>query len=187
MNNPRLAGRYAKSIIGLAVEQNELETVYADMKFIRSVCRTNPDFVSILKSPIFTSDKKDKLIESITTGRVCKLTDLFIKLLIRKTRENALPEIAEAFIEQYNQIKGIHRIKLTTVTPASDEIRQAIIEKVQKNTSISRIEMETVVDADMIGGFKLEIGDVLIDASIRRDLNDIRKQFLSNDYIHRIR
>jgi F-type H+-transporting ATPase subunit delta len=187
MNNPRLAGRYAKSIVGLAVEQNELESVYADMKFIRSVCSTNPDFVSILKSPIFTSDKKEKLIEAVTVGRVSRLTDLFIKLLIRKTRENALPEIAEAFIGQYNEIKGIHRVKLTTAAPASDEVKQVIIEKVRKNTGITQIEMETSVDEDMIGGFKLEIGDVLIDASIERDLNDIRKQFLSNDYILKIR
>ena len=57
MNNPRLAGRYAKSLLDLAVENNELEKVYADIKYIKFLCRQNPDFVSVLKSPIIKGEK----------------------------------------------------------------------------------------------------------------------------------
>ena len=123
MNNPRLAARYAKSIVGLAIEQGQLDAVYADMKFIRFICKSNPDFVSVLKSPIFASDKKQQLIESVTRESISQLTTLFIRLLVKKTRENALPEIAEAVLEQYNQLKGIHKVKLTTSIPASQELQ----------------------------------------------------------------
>lgn len=187
MNNPRLAARYAKSIVGLAIEQGQLEAVYADMKFIRFICKSNPDFVSVLKSPIFTSEKKQQLIESVTRESISQMTTLFIRLLVRKTRESALPEIAEAVLEQYNRLNGIHRIKLTTALPISNELQQLIVDKVKSNTPIKKIEMESTVDAELIGGFKLEIGDLLIDASILRDLNDVKKQFLSNDYIHKLR
>lgn len=187
MINPRLATRYAKSIMGLAVEQNIVEEIHSDMKFISAVCKTNRDFVSILKSPIFSADKKEKLIRAVVESRVSKATVLFVNLLIRKTRENALPEISEAFIEQYNQRKGIHKVKLTTAAPVSDELRNIIVEKVKSNTPIKNIEMDVAVNEKLIGGFKLQIGDVLIDASILRDLIDVKNQFLNNDYIHRIR
>jgi F-type H+-transporting ATPase subunit delta len=187
MNNPRLAGRYAKSILDLAIEQNQLEGVYADMKFIQSICKSNPDFVAVLKSPVITSDKKEKIIESITAERVTNITGLFIRLLIRKTREYNLPEIADAFINQYNELKNIHKVKITTATPISEELQKAITDKVKADGTIQNIELELVVKEELIGGFKLEMGDLLIDSSILRDLNDVKKQFLDNEYIHKLR
>jgi F-type H+-transporting ATPase subunit delta len=187
MTNPRLAGRYAKSLIDLALEQNSLDAVYADMKFIGYICRSNPDFVNLLRSPIITNDKKEKVIESVVQESISKLTSMFLRLLVRKARENYLPEISEAFITQYNKLKDIHKVKLTTAVPMSNELHEAIIAKIRSNTPIQNIELETVVKDELIGGFKLQIGDVLIDASIQRDLHDIGMQFKSNEYLQKIR
>ena len=187
MNNPRLAGRYAKSLLDLAVEKNQLDAVYADIKFLYTVCKGNPDFVNVLKSPIIKADKKEKIIESITTGRVSGITELFIKLLVRKTRESNLPEIVHAFIDQYNEIKDIHKVKITTAVPMSGDMEQVLIQKIKSNTPIQNIELETAVEDVLIGGFKLEVGGTLVDATILRDLNDVKKQFKSNEYIQQIR
>lgn len=187
MNNPRLAGRYAKSLLGLAIEKSQLEEVYADMRLIKSICHTNPDFVALLKSPVIHSDKKEKIIQSVITGRVNQITLLFIQLLLRKTRESNLPEIANTFIDQYNTLKGIHRVKVTTASALSEEMKQVFINKVKTAASIQHIELETVVEEKLIGGFKLEMDGNLVDASILRDLNDVKRQFKSNEYIHQIR
>jgi F-type H+-transporting ATPase subunit delta len=187
MNNPRLAGRYAKSLLDLAVEQNSLNEVYTDIKFLRSICKSNPDFVAVLKSPVIKVDKKEKIIESITTGRVSKLTTLFIQLLVRKTRESNLPEIVQAFVEQYNKMKDIHHVKISTAVPLSAEAEKAILDKVRSNTPIQNIELETVVEDALVGGFKLEVGGVLVDASILKELHDLKKQFKNNEYIHQLR
>jgi F-type H+-transporting ATPase subunit delta len=64
MINPRLATRYAKSIVDLAIEQKQLDTVYADMKFILRICKSNPDFLAVLRSPIIKPTAKGKVIES---------------------------------------------------------------------------------------------------------------------------
>jgi F-type H+-transporting ATPase subunit delta len=186
MQNPRLAARYAKSLLDLSVEQNQLDAVYADMKFLQQVNKSNPDFVAMLRSPIITSDKKDKIIDAIIGNKVCKLTMLFINLLTTKTRESNMPEIVTAFIQQYNALKNIQTVKLTTATPISEELKQSIVAKVRSSTSTA-VEIETSVKEELIGGFKLEVGGTLIDASILRDLNDVKKQFLNNEYIHKIR
>lgn len=186
MQNPRLATRYAKSLLDLSVEQNELAEVYADMKLLQQINKLNPDFVALLRSPIITSDKKDKIIDAVVGDKVSKLTMLFVRLLTAKTRESNLPEIVTAFITQYNKLKNIQTVKLTTASAISDDLKNSIIAKL-KDSVTGDIEIETSVQDELIGGFKLEIGGTLIDATILRDLNDVRKQFLNNEYIHNIR
>ena len=186
MNNPRLATRYAKSLLDLSIEQNGLAEVYADMKLLQQINKSNPDFVALLRSPIITSDKKDKIIDAVVGDKVSKLTMLFVRLLTAKTRESNLPEIVTAFITQYNKLKNIQTVKLTTATAISDDLKNSIIAKL-KATVTGEVEIETSVQDELIGGFKLEMGGTLIDASILRDLNDVRKQFLNNEYIHNIR
>ena len=187
MNNPRLAGRYAKSLLDLAVEQNQLDTIYADVKLLRAIMKGNPDFVAVLKSPVINNDKKDQIINSIINGRVSNVTSLFIRLLVRKTRESNLPEIVKAFVEQYNKLKDIHHVKITTAVPLSATGEQEILNKVRSISSIQNIELETAVDEALIGGFKLEVGGKLVDATILRDLNDVKKQFKNNEYIQQLR
>ena len=86
MPNPRLATRYAKSLIDLAIEKDQLEKVYADMQWLQAVCKSNRDFVNLLKSPVINSDTKQKIVEAITKGKVSEMTSGFIRLMIRKNR-----------------------------------------------------------------------------------------------------
>ena len=186
MQNPRLATRYAKGLLDLAIEQNSLEAVYADINLLKSLMKTNADFVALLRSPIVKADKKDSIITSVLGHKVSQITLLFIKLLTNKSREGNMPEIVTAFINQYNVLNHIQTVKLTTATPISEELKNSIVAKVKSSTT-SKVEIETSVKEELIGGFKLEVGGTLIDASILRDLNDVKKQFLNNEYIHNIR
>ena len=115
----------------------------------------------MLKSPVITADKKYKIIQVLTEDKISKTTQTFIKLITSKNRESNLPEIINAFIEQYNRIKGIHKVKLTTATPVSDEIKNSFITKIE-SSSINNIELETIVDEKLIGGFVLEMEGKLI-------------------------
>jgi F-type H+-transporting ATPase subunit delta len=187
MSNPRLAARYAKSIVALSSEQNQLDAVYTDMKFFKAVFKSNPDFVALFESPIIKADKKEKIVAAIVTGRVGKLTIAFINLLINKGREAYLPAIADAFIDQYNELKGIRKVKLTTAIVVSDALQKSKIYKVKKAPGINSVELETAIKEELIGGFVLETDGQLIDASILRDLNDVKRQFLNNDYVSKIK
>jgi F-type H+-transporting ATPase subunit delta len=187
MQNPRLANRYAKSLVDLATEKNQLEAVYADMKYMQAVCAGNKDFVSLLKSPIIKADKKANIINAVTAGKVSEITQLFNQLLVTKGRESELPEIVEAFIEQYNAIKGIHIVTLTTATEVSDVVKTSIENKVKAAQGIGNIELHTKVSEDLIGGFVLEFNNNLVDASVARDLRDVKKQFEKNVFVANMR
>ncbi len=147
----------------------------------------NRDFVLMLDSPIIKSDKKNKIISAITAGKVSKITDTFLQLLCNKNRESNLPGIVASFLTQYNTVKGLHNAKLTTATPISEELVNSFVTKIKTSSSIDHLNLETEVDENIIGGFVLEMEGKLIDASILRDLNDVKKQFANNDYIHKLR
>ncbi len=187
MTNPRLATRYAKSLITLAIERNVLEETYKDIEFLHSISKANPEFALVLKSPIIAPEKKVVILESVTKGNISELTSSFMKLLIKKGRETNLYEITTSFIDQYKQHKEIHTVKLVTASPISDEVKEEIVNQVRDQTSMKNIELNATVDESLIGGFVLQIGDTLVDASISYDLNVIRKQFLNNDFIYKIR
>jgi F-type H+-transporting ATPase subunit delta len=187
MRNPRLASRYAKSLLDLAVEQKVLDAVYADINMLKNVMKSSIEMVGLLRSPIIPADKKLNILNSVLDGKISTLTGLFIKLLINKRRESNLPEIVTAFIEQYNEMHHIYSVKITTAQPLTDEMQTAIVNKVKESAKIEKIELTTEVKEELIGGYVLEMSGKLIDASILRDLNDVKRQFESNEYIHNIR
>jgi F-type H+-transporting ATPase subunit delta len=187
MPNPRLATRYAKSLIDLAIEKGVIEEVFADMKWLNSVTKTNRDFVNLLKSPIIKGDTKKKIIEAITKGRVSEMTAAFNRLLVTKGRESNLPEITSAFINSYKEKKNIHTIKLTTAAPVTDAVKDAIIAQVKKTSGFQNVELEEKVDPNIIGGFVLQMEDKLIDVSVAYDLKAVARQFENNDFIYKIR
>lgn len=184
MPNPRLAHRYAKSLIDLAVEKGQLEAVYADMKFLQAAVKSSRELVNLLRSPIIKADKKAQIIEAVTAGKISDITAAFNKLLTNKGRETDLPEIVEAVIEHYNQIKGINKVKLTTAVEVSDDVKKAITAKINAEAGLGTLELETRTDESLIGGFVLEFNNNLVDASIARDLRDIKKQFSQNVYVN---
>ncbi|MBX3242484.1 MAG: ATP synthase F1 subunit delta [Chitinophagaceae bacterium] len=187
MLHPRLAARYAKSIIDLAVEQNQLESLHSDLVLLQSLCKQSRELVAVIKSPVIPADKKIKILDAITNGKVSNLTTAFNQLLVKKGREAILPEIVDTAIEQYNAIKGIYKVKLTTAQPISEALKSSIEQKVKAEAGLANIELTTEVKDELIGGFVLEFNNNLVDASILRDLKDIRKQFRDNVYIKNIR
>ncbi len=187
MPNPRLAARYAKALLDLAVEQGQLEQVFADMQWLQAATKQSRDLLNLLRSPITKSELKTKAINAVLQGKVSTLTQRFVDLLISKNREAVLPEIAPAFVDQYKQHKNIHTAVLTTAVPVSDAIKNTIIAKVKQESGFNNIELVEKVDPSIIGGFVLELGDKQVDASIVYDLKTLAKQFKNNDFIFKVR
>lgn len=187
MNNPRLAQRYAKSLIDISTDMSQLDAVHNDVLFLKSIVDKSRDFVLMLNSPIINPDKKYKVIHALTAGKISKITEAFLKLVCNKSRESNLPGVITSFIEQYNVIIGLHNAKLTTATPISQELTDTFISKIKASTSYDNVQLETVVDDKIIGGFILQMEGKLIDNSILRNLHDVKKQFANNDYLHKLR
>ncbi len=184
MQNPRLAARYAKSVLDLAVERNSLDAVLSDMQVIHKICAQSRDFEVMLNSPVISGDKKLSVInEVLKRFNVNEITHAFVNLLVAKGRELNLHPIAVAFIEQYNVLKNIRTVTLTTATPMNSAIKKTLESKIAGYMPNDTIDLKTVVDDSLIGGFVLEVEDKLYDASVKKHLNDVKSKIVDTSYI----
>ena len=169
MEGTRVAARYAKSFLDLTIEQGILEQAYADMKLVASVAAENPELISLLKSPIIKTDKKQAILKEIFASKINKVTAAYLQLITSRRRETYLPEVAEEFLNQYKEKKKI----LTAV----------IITANVKDSHSTEVVLKEQINKAIIGGFILRIGDKQVDGSIARKLNNLKRNFKENPFV----
>jgi F-type H+-transporting ATPase subunit delta len=178
----RVAGRYAKSLIDLAIERGNLQSVVGDIESLNQAMK-NRDLYLMLKSPIINSDKKASIMKAIFGSGFDATTMAFINICITKSREDILPEIATDFLAEYKKMQGITTIKVTTAAPLSTEALEALRLKLMDSTTTAKnVEIETAINPDLIGGYVVEFGDKLYDASVAHKLETLGKEFKGNTY-----
>ena len=183
MVDSRAASRYAKSLLGLAIEQNSVEQVAEDMKLFTKVVEQNKSFDLMLRNPIIKHDKKRDILEKLFKGKVNALTMAIIDIITRKNREPLLAAIAGEFQNQYNEYKSIGKATITSATPLDAKLRGEFEQMVKKLSNKKQVELAEKVDASLIGGFVLNVGDRQIDASIKSKLKSLKVEFSQNPYI----
>lgn len=177
----RVAGRYAKSLIELAQERGALQSVVADMNYLSEAAK-NRDLANLLKSPIIAADKKLSVLNAIF-GQFDEVTKGFVRLCVTKSRENILPQIASELLAQYKVMQGLTTIKITSATPLTDAEVEAIRAQFEKSSAtLKTVEVETAINPALVGGFVVEFGDKLYDASVASKLKAMRSQFSTNLY-----
>ncbi|MBK7408505.1 MAG: ATP synthase F1 subunit delta [Saprospirales bacterium] len=186
MSVARIASRYAKSLLDLAIERQEVERVREDLDTFASALK-NREFYLMIKSPIVKADKKRKIFQLLFESKFDKLTMAFLNILLTKGREMYLPEVAKEFTAQYRAYKHISSVCITTAEPISEAVVETIRKKLLDQGILEgHLEMETKVDPSLVGGMVLEFGDKLYDASASRKLEAFKSTFRDNLYISKI-
>jgi len=177
MSEIKVASRYAKSLIDLAVENNALESAYNDMVLFVKVVDETPELEAILNNPIVPLDKKTGILNGIFAEKVSKLTISFFKIVVSKGRSAILFATAKQFVQQYNLMKGIVTADVTTATALSAEAKEQIVAIVKRELGANQVIVNEKVNDKLIGGFILKVGDKQFDASIASGLSKFKKEF----------
>lgn len=182
MINTKLSRRYAKSLFDLAEERKLSDAVFSDMELVRRVSAASRDFRKLMQNPTVNTDKKLAVLKLIFAGKVNDITLSFFTILTKKRREEYMNEIAASYISQYRAKKGITVAKLFTAVPAEETLRKQITDIVHRDTG-RKIELEETVDASLIGGFILNVGDRQFDESVSRKLRSLHREFETNPFV----
>jgi F-type H+-transporting ATPase subunit delta len=185
MSEIRIAYRYAKALLDLAIEKNELEQVHNDMQLFNTVCKQNRDFRLMLENPIILPASKLKVLDAIFAAKVNPMVMHFFQIITKKGRESYLPQVGVSFHQQYNEHMGIDHAIVTTTVALTDSLRKEVINLLKQITD-RKIELEERVDPNLIGGFVLRVGDRQIDESINSKLRALKNQLTSTQYIRTI-
>jgi F-type H+-transporting ATPase subunit delta len=182
MAETKIARRYAKSLLGLARERNMSDKVYADMELIAATCAASRELVTLLRNPIVQGDKKEAVIKALFGSKIDAVTNGFLTIVIRKGRESYLDGIASEYVKIHKEEQGIVSAVVTTSTKMDDNMRNSIL-AIVKGMKGDKVELTEKVDADLIGGFVLRVGDQQHDASVSRKLRQLKNEFDDNLYI----
>lgn len=180
MSADKLAKRYAKALFDDAQTKGVLETVVVDMKLISQAIDNSKELNVFLKSPIIRSTKKIAALKKIFGEKVSSDSFALILLLIEKGREGYLNEVASFFIKIYNDFHHILEVTITTALPldsiTEESIKKVIYSKVGEKTLI----VKSIIDSNIIGGFIVDLGNKVYDASVRNKLSNIANKLIYN-------
>jgi F-type H+-transporting ATPase subunit delta len=182
MADQRVAARYAKSLLDLAQEQGTLATIKQDMDLLATTMAGSRDLRLLLRNPIVKHDKKLSILTAVFQGKVSEMLMRFFQILTSKNREAALEHIGDEFLAQYNAMMGVQVAEVVSATPLTPATRAEIEKMVTQQTGLQQVSLTEKVDASLIGGFILRVGDQQIDDSVRGGLRRLRTSLTDNTY-----
>jgi F-type H+-transporting ATPase subunit delta len=177
MKSTKSAIRYAKALLELSIENDNLEDVSTDMKRVVESSDETPDFKVFLNSPVIKTDKKLAIMKVLFVGFE-QLTFSFIELITKNKREYLLVEIAESFLFLLKKHQNIVPVSIKSARKLEDSTLDQILNKLKSKVD-GDIEVTEEIDKSLIGGFIVRMDDKQIDASVLNQLKRM-KQELAN-------
>lgn len=184
MKETKIANRYAKALFDLALEKELIDQVKVDMELVVSVCQQNKDFRMMLQSPIIFTGKKEAILREIFEKQIQQISYYFLMIITRKKREALLEAIAQQFVIIFKEYKNITMATLSTAVELDKEIKDKVIALLSEQTK-GEIELTEEINKDLIGGFVLSYDDNQYDASIKKQIKELRRDFDKNLHIRK--
>jgi len=177
MASTRAAIRYAKAILEIAESKGVAVAVSEDMNSIASTINGNLELSTFIQNPTLKVEVKENALLEVFAN-----TNSVTKMLFHLLFENKRFEILEAIALEYNnlfdEMNGVEVAKVTTAIPMDAALEAKVLAKIA-TLSDKKITIENSVDASIIGGFILRIGDKQYNASIANRLQVLKRE-LSN-------
>lgn len=171
----RAAIRYAKAILDIATESNNTTAVNNDMKTIVLAIKESEELKDFLSNPIVNGEVKMSALSEIFPSLQTETKGLF-QLLLANKRFEILSAIATQFNNLFDIASGVEKAVVTTAVPLTAELEVLVTNKL-KEFSSNTISITNVVDASIIGGFVLRIGDKQYNASVANKLQQLKREF----------
>ena len=163
---------YAKALLGSAGAS--VDSIVAELEALVSECLDrHPGLETTLKSPRISQEDKEALLDRIFRGRIDHTLLNFLKVLCRRGRIGSLRTIQATATEMREQQLGKQRVTVATAQPLSDAQRSSIAQAL-KNAFGKEAVLVEKVDASLLGGIVLRIGDKVLDGSMLGRINSMR-------------
>jgi F-type H+-transporting ATPase subunit delta len=168
------ARRYAKAVFELATEESQVEEWATRLESVRDVL-SRPEAVRVLANPTIAVQRREEAAASLLDGRAGREVLNLARLLVGANRIGALDGIIEQYRLLADEAAGRVRATATTAVPLTradaDKLEASLARRLGRE-----VRLETRVDASILGGLVLRMGDRVIDASVATRLRQLRRQ-----------
>ncbi|CUM76189.1 MAG: F0F1 ATP synthase subunit delta [Turicibacter sanguinis] len=174
----KIASTYAKALYDIALEENVLEEVKNDFNVIVSSIKEQPQFLNVLTLPKLDKEEKKQLIKSIFSSNTPQISVNFLMVLIDKDRIDLLNEIVVAFNQMVNEHFGIVEGTVYSAVPLSDAQLNQLTYVFTKKLN-QKVKLNVVIDPSLLGGYKVNLGDVVYDNTIKLQLKNLKQNLMN--------
>jgi F-type H+-transporting ATPase subunit delta len=178
----RVSKRYAKALLNLGQEEGKLQEYGRDLSGFSRFCQENGDFGQVIANRVFPVEDRKKILNAILersgySGAVKN----FLNLLLDKDRIGVIERIASDYEKLTDEMMNVARAEVITVRPLKGEA-QARLEKALTDLTSKKVEMEVRQDESLIGGIIVKIGDLVLDGSIKAQMDGLKESLKRGDY-----
>ena len=177
MSSTRAAIRYAKAILDLATSKNVAKEVSNDMFLVATTINDNLELDTFIQNPTIKVEVKENALLEVFAN-TNEVTKSLFHLLFENKRFEILGAIASEYNKLFDEENGIEVAKVTTAIAMDADLEAKVKAKIA-TFSDKKVTIENTVDASIIGGFILRIGDKQYNASVANRLQVLKRE-LSN-------
>ena len=174
MLNKSVARRYAEAFFSIAREADKVDDYQAELGSIVQSIKETEGLGEYFAHPLAPAKEKKELANKLFAQVVSPMTLNFLLLVIDKKRETYLELIHQEYEDMADDSRNIKKAELISAMPVSDQDVQILADNLSRSTG-KTIKLDLSVDPTMIGGLKIRVGDKIIDASVAKKLEMLKK------------
>ena len=167
---------YGDALFELALENNNLDEMLDEVKAVLIAMKENHDLTKLMNHPKIVKEEKVKVIEEIFTDNISVELVGLLRMLVEKDHYGETEKVFLYFIKRVKEYKNIGTAYVTSALELTDEQKKAILQRLLDTTRYVEFEMHYDVDATLIGGMRIRIGDRIVDSSIQSKLNNMTRE-----------
>jgi F-type H+-transporting ATPase subunit delta len=169
-----LARTYADALLNAAAANDEMDAVVDELEeLVDDVWNSQPKLVSVLASSA-SPETKDALIVKVFEGRALPTITRFLRVLNRHGRLGLLPRIAAEARSRFDVRRNRVAVTVRSAVPLDEQERQSLHGRLSAMTAATPV-VRYEVNPDLLGGLVVQVGDDVFDASLRSQLNQLRR------------
>ena len=173
MIKSQVGRRYSKAIFEIAEEKNQVKEIYEILNSAMVLYRTDKEFKNFILNPLIDNEQKKSVLNEIFGKDNSENLNILLYIL-DKGRMNCIKYIVAEYLKIYYRKNRILDVKATFTKELTDEQKKKLIDKLSQKTG-KEINLEIKIDKNILGGGIIRIGDKIIDGSIRRELDNWKR------------
>jgi F-type H+-transporting ATPase subunit delta len=166
------ARRYAEALLEIATDARAVDSYRASLD--RLAAALGSDIIRALRDPRVMLERRRAALAAATRDEPKAIRGT-LELLLQRDRLELLPDIARAYADLVDRREGIVKARVTTSVALPDAERTDVVRRLER-ASGKKVRATFAVDERIIGGAKVQIGDRLVDASLRTQLDQLARQ-----------
>jgi F-type H+-transporting ATPase subunit delta len=176
--NESAAGQFAQAILELAIPRNLEESVDRELSVIKGIVQSMPTFKLFLKDPSMSESEKRRVLDAGFEGKVCEIVLNALRVMNRHGRLGLIGDIADEYHKRLDTHMGRVKVRLVSAAPLDPDLTEQVRQSVGQALGKTPI-LESTVNPNIIGGLVLQVGDKLIDGSVKKQIELMKNRLLA--------